>query len=126
MMTKVAIVKLDSDFEECVKVSVCGKTLTCFMQYGDIIVKEGDVWLADFFGEIFNDFVVEETNLGLGLHRVGGDFSYVAVGKISEDKLDCGEVVFVRDYFLNEFHFLNGKKVAWSIDRLEIDFIEKI
>ena len=40
--------KLDSDFEECVKVSVCGKILTCFMQYSDIIVKEGDVWLADF------------------------------------------------------------------------------
>ena len=48
------------------------------------------------------------------------------MGKISEDKLDCGEVVFERDYFLNEFHFLNGQKVAWSIDRLEIDFIEKI
>ena len=126
MMTEVIVVKLDSDFEECVKVSVCGKTLTCFMQYSDMIVKEGEVWLTEFFGEIFNDFIVEETNFDLGLHRVGEDFSYVAVGKISENKLDCGEVVFEEDCFLSEFYFLNGKKVAWSIDRLGIDFMEKI
>ena len=126
MMTEVVMVKLDSDFEECVKVIVCGKALICFMQYSDIVVKEGDVWLADFFCEIFNDFIVEETNLDLGLHRVGRNFSYVGVGKISEDKLDCGEVVFEEDCFLREFHFLNGKKIAWSLDRLEIDLMEKI
>ena len=63
------------------KVSVCGKALTCFMQYSDIVVKEGDVWLAEFFCEIFNDFIVEETNLDLGLHRVGGIFLMLLWGK---------------------------------------------
>ena len=128
MMNRVKIVNFDENIEELVDVCLDGKIITCYAQYSNHILEKNSFWNAKFYGENFHEIIIKKEEYGRcnGLYRLGNNFAYDAVGYLNEGQLNCGDVVFEEDFLLSDFYYLNGQIVYWRIERLEIDFVEKI
>jgi hypothetical protein len=124
MTYSVLIKDINQDIEGEVTLVVNGLELTCFSNMPPSLNSIGTECEIEFLPMVFGEYDVHEVpdTSGPLVQRVGNSFSYVVSGLLNEGAIDAGPVTFEDEVLQSEFGYLDGKMVAWKIDRLDVDF----
>lgn len=125
MMTYSAFIKdISQDIEGEVTLLVSGLELTCFSNMPPSRNSIGTECEIEFLPMVFGEYDVREVadNSEPLVQRVGNSFAYVVSGRLAGGGVEAGPVTFEDEMLESEFGYLNGKMVAWKIERLDVDF----
>lgn len=119
------ILRLNEDVEEEVVLVINGLELVCFVNMLPHGAKEGQSYQVELIPMVFNEYSVHELNGDVlpSIIQVNNSFSYIAVGKLSGNRLNAGGVVFEDDFLLSDFGHLEGKIISWKVDRIDVEFL---
>ncbi|KPC55350.1 hypothetical protein [Amantichitinum ursilacus] len=119
------IKRLSSDVEEEVVLCINDIEITCFANVCPYTLEDGEAYRVELTPQVFNDYVVSETNEGVtsAINRVGNGFSYILKGRLAGNKLDAGGIVFEDEMLLSQFGYLDGKFISWNVDRIDVEFL---
>lgn len=119
------VVRLNNDVEEEVVLRINGVDITCFASVCPFPIDERATYRVALTPFVFDGYsVCEVSGESLpSLVRVSSGFAYEVVGKLTGNKLDAGCIVLEDDVLLSEYGYLDGKMVAWKVDRIDAEFI---
>lgn len=90
-------------------------------------VESGKVYKVDITPNVMGDYDVVRLEGGSehGFCSLNG-YAYLLKGKLSKGGLEIEGVVFDDDVFESEFFYLDGCDVGWVVDRLDVEFLERV
>ncbi|MEC4723583.1 hypothetical protein RY831_31075 [Noviherbaspirillum sp. CPCC 100848] len=119
------IKRLSDDVEEEVVLRINGLEVTCFATVCPYKIEEGASYQVELTAQVFNEYLVSELDedASASIVQIGGSFSHVITGRLSGNRLEAGAIVFEDDVLLSDFGYLEGKMIAWKIDRIDAEFL---
>lgn len=124
MIYSAIVEALSSDVEEEVSIVVCGQQLTCFACHLPYRIEVGEIHQVELSPVIFSDYVIDELpGAGCSIASRGFGYSYEVVGWLENGCISCNGLVFSDEAFIEDFAFLDGKRVSWQVDRLDVLFV---
>jgi hypothetical protein len=116
--------KISEEVEGEVTLLVNGLELTCFANMPPKLSMTGQECSVEFMPMIFDDYEVKEISASStpAIQRIGNSFSYVVSGRLLNGSLDGDAISFDDEILESEFGYLDGKMIAWKIDRLDVEF----
>lgn len=117
---------VSTEVEGEVLLVINGMDLLCFAYASlPLEAKKGSYYLVALVPKVLNDYQVSELdeNVPPSIEQVGDSFSHVITGRLSGNRLDAGGIVFEDDSLLSEFSYLEGKTIAWKVDRIDAEFL---
>ncbi len=119
------IKRLSDDVEEEVVLRINGVELTCFATVCPYKIEEGASYQVELTAQVFNEYLVSELDeeASPSIVQIGDSFSHVITGRLSGNRLDVGDIVFEDDVLLSDFGYLEGKMIAWKVDRIDAEFL---
>jgi len=117
--------RLSDDVEEEVVLRINGIELTCFAIVCPYKIEEGVSYQVELTAEVMNDYLVSELDeeVSPSIVQIGDSFSHVITGKLDGNRLDAGGIVLEDDVLLSDFGYLEGKMIAWKVDRIDAEFL---
>lgn len=117
---------VSNEVEGEVLLTINGMDLPCFA-YASLPheAKEGSFYRVELIPQVLNDYQVSELDEDVppSIVQVGNSFSHVITGRLSGNRLDAGGIVFEDDALLSDFGYLEGKMIAWKVDRIDAEFL---
>ena len=119
------IKRLSNDIEEEVVLRINSVELTCFVTVFPYKIEEGSSYQVELTAQVFNDYLVNELSKEEppSIVQVGNSFSYVITGRLNDNRLNAGSIVFEDEMLLSDFGYLEGKIVSWKVDRIDAEFL---
>ncbi|MFV8602808.1 hypothetical protein ACNRDG_00635 [Ralstonia pseudosolanacearum] len=119
------IERLSDDVEEEVVLRINGVELICFATVCPYKIEEGASYQVELTAQVFNEYQVSELGeeASPSIAQIGDSFSHVIAGRLRGNRLDAGGIVFEDDVLLSDFGYLEGKMIAWKIDRIDVEFL---
>ncbi|WP_232520379.1 hypothetical protein [Ralstonia solanacearum] len=119
------IERLSGDVEEEVVLRINGVELICFAAVCPYKIEEGASYQVELTEQVFNEYQVGELDeeASPSIAQIGDSFSHVIAGRLGGNRLDAGGIVFEDDVLLSDFGYLEGKMIAWKIDRIDFEFL---
>jgi hypothetical protein len=116
---------VSDEVEGEVVLTINGMDLTCFA-YASLPyeAKEGSFYQVELIPQVLNDYQISELDedASPSIVQIGDSFAYVIRGRLSDNCLDAGGIVFEDDALLSGFGYLEGKMIAWKVDRIDAEF----
>ncbi|MBA0281533.1 hypothetical protein D7Y44_12660 [Stenotrophomonas maltophilia] len=110
--------------EEEVSIEISGERLVCFASYLPFRIEVGETYQVELSPMVFSEYVVNDLpGIGSSITRRGVGYSYEIVGDLKDGRITSGEFMFFDEAFLEDFAFLDGRRVSWVVDRLDVLFI---
>ena len=117
---------VSGEVEGEVILAINGTDLTCFA-YSSLPhnAKEDTFYQIELTAEIRDDYHVSELdeNVPPSIVQIGNSFAHMITGRLSGNRLDAGGIVFEDDVLLSDFGYLEGKMIAWKVDRIDAEFL---
>lgn len=119
------IKRLSDDVEEEVVLRINGVELTCFATVCPYKIEEGASYQVELTAQAFNDYLVNELGeeASPSIVQVGNSFSHIITGRLNDNRLDAGGIVFEDDMLLSDFGYLEGKIISWRVGRIDAEFL---
>lgn len=119
------IKRLSDDVEEEVVLCIDGVELTCFVAVCPYKIEERASYQVELTAQVFNEYLVSELGeeASSSIVQIGDSFSHVITGRLIGNRLDAGGIVFEEDVLLSDFGYLEGKMIAWKVDRIDAEFL---
>ncbi|MGE3320500.1 MAG: hypothetical protein AB7I18_14515 [Candidatus Berkiella sp.] len=119
------VIRLNDDIEEEVVLRINGVELTCFASVCPYPIVERATYEVALIPVVFDDYSVREMSKDThtSLVKVGNGFAYELVGELAGGLLDIGCISLEDDVLLRDYGYLNGKIIAWMIDRIDVEFM---
>ena|ERR1700722_1186415 len=110
--------------------NIKGKDLNCFA-YNSMPreAKEGAFYPVELTPQVWGDYKVTELaeDAPASTVQIGNSFAYVVTGQLNGNRLHTvGGLEFEDDFLLSEFGYLEGKMVAWQVDRIDAEFLSDV
>jgi hypothetical protein len=125
MTNQALLVTVGENIEEDVQLEIGGFLLTCFANICPYPIEIGRSYMVGLHPYIFDDYSItelEETEEE-SIIRLGDAFSYLVKGRLTGGRLESAGIVFEDEFLEKEYRYLDGKLVAFKIDRLEAEFL---
>jgi hypothetical protein len=119
------IKNLSDDVEEEVVLRINGVELTCFAAVCPYKIEEGASYHVELTAQAFNEYLVSKLDeeASPSIVQIGDSFSHVITGRLSGNRLDVSGIVFEDGVLLSNFGYLEGKMIAWKVDRIDAEFL---
>jgi hypothetical protein len=109
-----------------VSLKINGVELTCFafssLSSQHVVNAFYDVELTPFNINDLRFYEVSDV-IQPAITQVEDSFVYKIIGTLNGNQLVSDRITFEYDFFLSDFGYLDGKKVAWEIDRIDAEFL---
>ncbi|MGF6647347.1 hypothetical protein [Paraburkholderia sp. GAS82] len=118
------ITDISQDIEGEVTLLVNGLELICFSNMPPALDSIGTECEIEFLPMVFGEYDVREIPDASAplVQRIENSFSYVVQGRLDVGRVKAGSITFEDEVLQSEFGYLDGKMVAWKIERLDVDF----
>lgn len=128
MIYNALIIELDEDVEEAVLLEVRGIQMKCFASSCPYPVDVGSWYPVEFKLTVFDKYQVDQVKGGQGeeIRKLNGGFSYEIIGRINCIGFESMGVVFSDDFLAKEYSYLKGYLVALKVDRLDVEFVDRL
>lgn len=129
MKYEATIISENPDIEEELKIRVKDIELLCFVEEYRCPVEVGEEYIIDLEVVIFEDLNIEKSSAKTKeIIQQGDSFSYCIKGIFhpSDKKIDSGIDIDLADEDISDFWYLENQFVMLSIDRFNINVVEKI
>ena len=105
---------LSDDVEEEVVLRINGVELKCFATVCPYKIEEGASYQVESTAQVFNDYLVKELGEDASplIVQVGNSFFHIITGRLNDNRLDAGGIVFADDMLLSDFGYLEGKIIS--------------
>lgn len=116
---------VSDEVEGEVLLNIDGINLTCFA-YSSLPqgAKEHALYQVEITAQVFHDYQVHETDdVSPSITQIGNSFVHVITGRLKGNRLDAGGMVFEDDILLSDFGYLDGRMLAWKVDRIDAEFL---
>lgn len=124
MIVWATLKELDKNLGGEVILAVKGQELRCFARHLPYGVTRDSSYQVEIFGTVYGNYRVKEANdAPPSITYAENSFACQLVGSLSDGRLDCGVLSLHDETLLSEFGYLNGKTVAWTVDRIDIEFV---
>lgn len=125
MNYQVKIKHLSADVEEEMVLRINGVEFTCFAAVCPYKIEEGSSYKVELTAQVFNEYLVSELDeeASTSIIQINNSFSHVITGKLSGNRLHAGDIVFEDDVLQSDFGYLEGKMIAWKVDRIDVEFL---
>jgi hypothetical protein len=118
MKLRATLVSLSDNIEELVVLDFCSYVIACFANFCNMNISVGEIYsveLTPYFSDAVDISVVSDGTLE-ELVSIDNGFGCLAIGTIDSGSISVGTVVFSASE-LDEFQYLNGKKVRDGLNK---------
>lgn len=111
--------------EEVILLKIDAVEIICFASYCPNKIEEGESYLVELTAQVFGEYDLSEIGdeTSHSVEQVGENLTQVIKGRINGNRLEVGSLVFVDDVLLSDYGYLEGKMVAWKVDRIDAEFL---
>lgn len=119
------VINLNDEIEEEVVLRINDIEITCFVSICLFLIEKHMTYQVQIMPVIFHNYVVyevpEETKPLI--EKEGDSFIYNCIGRLIGNQLDINFIILEDDILLRDFSYLDGKMIAWKVDRIDVEFI---
>lgn len=124
MKSIVKFIKTDIELENIFMIDVDDYNLEVFIPSLSHAINYDIVYAVDIEAEVFDEYVVEESEETPMLRKIDDSLKYEIIGLLMDGSIKVNRWTFEDEFLKSDFGYLDGKIVKWKVDRLNLYFEE--